>query len=337
MCVICDPYYYYDNINELEFLDDICDDIEYIPETLINLKELIVEGKNNIEISDKLVKLDCIICISGTQISFIPDTFVNLTSLTCIGAELKYIPETLIYLEHIDCPDNNIKIIPEELVNLKYLNCSNNIIDFIPDKLINLTYLDCSENHIYELPNTLTKLIKLKIKNNGIECLPKTFINLEHLNISNSIILEIPETFINLKKIVMEFDDDNYNENVEWFYILFISLKKLVNLESIISFGFKRSNSLYFAIGKDEVVEYINSCIIIYGLYFPETVKECHKYIKKETKNNLLKYIELIADDYLNPKSPFTKYLSKNIFKKRNGEIGYLNSNNELKIFKLKK
>jgi Leucine-rich repeat (LRR) protein len=335
MCVVCYPEDYDDECSD-DVCDDICDHISYIPETLIKLKGLLLHGANTIVISDKLVKLDYIACISGMKISFIPNTLINLTSLICIETGLKYIPDELINLKHIDCPSNEIEYIPDTLVNLEYLNCYNNKIKCIPNTLVNLTYLDCSENEIYDLPYTLTKLIKLKIKENAFEYLPNTFINLEHLNISNSTILEIPSSFINLKKIVMEFDDYNYNENVEWFYILYISLKKLIKLEYLISFGFKRPNSIYFAIGKDEVIEYINSCIIIYGLYFPETVKEHHKYIKKETKNNLFKYVELITDNYLNPKSSFIKYISEQFYKKRNNEIGYLNSNNELKIFKLK-
>jgi hypothetical protein len=186
-----------------------------------------------------------------------------------------------------------------------------------------------------ELPNTLIKLVKLKIRNNSFECLPETFVNLEHLNISNSSIVKIPKTFINLKKLVMLFEDDSYYENQEWFYILFISIKKLVNLESIIGFAFTNSNLIRFAFSSDEIIDYINTGIIIYGLYFHETVKLYH--YKKYTQKNLLKYANLIADNYLNPKSLFVKYICKNLLKKRNNEIGYITSNNELKIFKIKK
>lgn len=337
MCVICSYRDLGDLCKDITYLDDICEHVDYIPGDLINLETLILEGgyDNNITISNKLVKLNYISCISSAQLSYIPDTLINLTHLNCIGTGLTHIPSTLINLIHLDCSYNNIIELPNTLVNLTYLDCSNNKIIEIPDALINLTYLNCSENKLDKLPDTLIQLVKLKIRNNAFECLPETFINLEHLNISNSSILKIPKTFIKLKKLVMLFDDDSYYENQEWFYILFISLKKLINLESIIGLSFTDSNLIRFAFSSDEIVNYINTGIIIYGLYFSETVKLYH--YKKYTRKNLLKYVELITDKYLNPKSPFVDYMCKNLLEKRGNEIGYINSNNELKIFKLKK
>jgi len=364
MCIIChykdiDDYYTnfnrLDNYTNLNRLDDICENINFIPGDLINLETLILEGgyDNIVTISNKLIKLKYITCISGALISYIPDTFINLINLNCIDTGLTYIPSTLINLIHLDCSHNDIIELPDTLINLTYLdcsynkiielpdffnltylNCSENKLDEIPDTLINLTYLDCSENNLYELPDTLSKLVKLKTKNNIFNYLPDTFINLEHLNISNSTISKIPKTFIKLKKLVMILNDNSYNYHENSLYILFVSIKKLINLESIISFSFTDYDSLYFAFSSDEIINYINTGIIIYGLYFPETVKKYH--YKKHIQKKLLKYANLITDKYLNPKSPFVEYICKNLVEKRNNELGYIDSNNELKIFKIK-
>jgi len=358
MCIICDYKNDGDDYTDIKYLDDICEDIDFIPSDLINLETLVLEcGYDTIvTISNKLVNLKYITCISGVLISYIPDTFINLINLNCISTGLTYIPSTLINLIHLDCSHNKIielpntllnliyldcsynKIIelPDTLVNLTYLNCENNEISNIPDTLISLTYLNCSENDIIYLPDTLIKIVKLKIRNIDLAYLPDTFINLEHLNISNSSILQISKKFIKLKKLVMLFDGESYDYNKATFYILFISIKKLINLESIIGFEFKNYDSVHFAFNSDDIINYINTGIILYGLYFPKTVKRYHLY-DQNTRKDLLKYAKLISDKYLNPKSPFVEYICKNLLKQRSNEIGYIDSNNELKIFKLKK
>jgi len=376
MCIICD-YKDTDECSTIQELDDFCEDISYIPSDFINLEKITLEGTydNIITLSYKLVKLTHMNIISGARLSYIPDTFINLKILNCIGAELKYIPSTLVNLISLDCSCNQIIEIPDTLVNLTYLDCSNNQIVEIPDTLINLTFLDCSNNQIveipdtlinltfldcsdnqiseipdtlvnltylncsyndiYNLPYTLIKLVTLKIKNNPCESLPAVYINLEFLNISNSNIFEIPKTYINLKKLVMLFEGDYYDDNEDMFYILFISIKKLINLELLIGFEFKEYDMVRYAFSNDEIINYINTGIIIYGLYFTGTVK-IHHY-KKYTQKNLLTYANMITDQYLNPDSPYAKYICEHLLEPRDNEIGYITSNNELKIFKIKK
>jgi hypothetical protein len=111
-------------------------------------KIMIYEYKNGVGIPDKLhaeiIELRC----SGSRISKIPATLVNLRGLYCANTDIKKIPATLVNLRRLYCSSTDIKELPATLINLRVLNCYYTDIKELPDTLVNLTKLCCRNTKI---------------------------------------------------------------------------------------------------------------------------------------------------------------------------------------------
>jgi Leucine-rich repeat (LRR) protein len=88
-----------------------------------------------------------------SNVSVIPDTFVNLTYLSCYHTNITSIPDTFVNLTYLYCPNTNITSIPDTFVNLTYLICRDTKITSIPDTFVNLTQLSCRNTKITSIPD----------------------------------------------------------------------------------------------------------------------------------------------------------------------------------------
>jgi hypothetical protein len=148
------------------------EEIEYIPDNLMNLEILEIEECPNIkEIPKNLPKLRCLKIFFNTEefmdnkenlIKEIPKSLNNLKVLDLSFTLNKIeIPKTVELLTLMNCP--NIKI--DNLPNLKHLHITNPDLKEIPKTLTTLThlYLDMCDN-LYEIPETLINLKEIYIR-----------------------------------------------------------------------------------------------------------------------------------------------------------------------------
>ena len=83
------------------------------------------------------------------------------TEINCYWCkEVTSIPNTLTQLTTLYCGDTNITSIPETLAQLTKLSCGSTKITSIPETLTQLTYLYCYTEIKY-LPDTIPKINKL--------------------------------------------------------------------------------------------------------------------------------------------------------------------------------
>lgn len=131
--------------NLIYFSSRFCKNINNINKNLYNLKELHLTQCNIIELPESLINLE-ILGIEGIKnIKYIPNTYKKLIKLYCFDCHsLIKIPKTFINLEILEARECRSLInIPKELVNLKYVDlayCQN--ISTISENLINIKELD---------------------------------------------------------------------------------------------------------------------------------------------------------------------------------------------------
>lgn len=181
-----------------------CSDKNNILECFENLEELILKYCDEINISNKLIKLTKIYLLQ-TNINKIPTSLINLKEITLNNC-------------------NNIKELPKNLtkniIKLEIHNCKN-IID-INYLFYNLKELIISCDYLNNLPEQLDNLKYLKIINSNIKEI-NIYSNLEYLEISNCyFIKEIPKELYNLKTLII-----NNCENIIYIPDTFYKLNNL--------------------------------------------------------------------------------------------------------------
>ena len=160
------------NAQPYKYIKINSEEIEYIPDNLMNLEVLEIEECPNIkEIPKNLPKLRCLKIFFNTEefmynkenlIKEIPKSLKNLKVLDLSFTLNKIeIPETVEQLTLMNCP--NIEI--NNLKNLKRLFINDPDLKEIPKSLTNLTYLhlDMCDN-LKEIPETLTNLKEIYIR-----------------------------------------------------------------------------------------------------------------------------------------------------------------------------
>ena len=110
------------------------------------------------EYDETTTEINCYWC---KEVTSIPNTLTQLTTLYCGDTNITSIPETLTQLKHLYCSSTKITSIPETLTQLTYLSCGNTKITSIPETLTQLTYLYCGSTKIRYLPDTITKINEL--------------------------------------------------------------------------------------------------------------------------------------------------------------------------------
>ena len=93
---------------------------------------------------ETITELNLHLCFDITEI---PNTLTNLTSLNCSSTNITEIPNTLTHLTTLWCYSTKITEIPNILTHLTNLNCSYTKITEIPNTLTNLTNLYCVGCH----------------------------------------------------------------------------------------------------------------------------------------------------------------------------------------------
>ena len=189
-----------------------------LPE-LFNLEELKIEGNNINFLSNTLINLKKLTLIDCNNIKELPDNLLNIKSLYLYNCNnINSIPYTYIKLKELEINEcNNLKNISNifNLKKIKINNC-NNIIN-IPNTLINLKDLNINQcDKINSLPNTIINLKYLNINQcDKINSLPNTLIKLKDLKITkcNNIKFLNCLTFYNLKNIECDLKLINLNFN----------------------------------------------------------------------------------------------------------------------------
>lgn len=116
MCLLCDNK----NISGIRRLI-ICDKVQSIPDTLINLEELY--------------------CNNNKNIILIPNTFGKLKTLDANNTNITIIPPELLKLQTLWLANTNIIKLPNELQKLQILYIGNTQITTIPITYKNLKIL----------------------------------------------------------------------------------------------------------------------------------------------------------------------------------------------------
>lgn len=185
-------------INLKSLIIEYCD-ISELPDELVNIEHLNMTGCQNLRILPKTyTKIKYLFC-ERSRISELPNTYTQIVDLFCNGCNnLISIPDTYENLDSIEMNETSIENISSNWKKLRRLDATNNNnIKYIPNTLTNLEtlYLKNCRN-LESIPNTLLKLKVLHITNNSkIKIIPKELTNLEALNIGNTNIEDIPCEF----------------------------------------------------------------------------------------------------------------------------------------------
>jgi len=160
------------------------EELEYIPDNLNNLEDLIINNGPKIkEIPKNLPKLRHLQIFFNFEdnIKEIPKSLKNLKVLDLFDTLNKIeIPETVENLTLMICP--NIEI--DNLLNLKHLFINDPDLKEIPKSLTNLTYLHIDmSNNLKEIPETLTNLKELCIRGCNNITIPNKIRNLPNIKI----------------------------------------------------------------------------------------------------------------------------------------------------------
>lgn len=148
----------------------ICKNLKCVP-NFLDLKELWLSQSciNVVPNISSLVALH----ISGTIISNIPDTLINLKELDIEFSNCTSIPDTLINLEYLNASNTEITTLPDTLTCLKHLYIYNTPISTISDTFINLKILECPCTNIDKIPDSICNLDNINCSNTFIKSLPK--------------------------------------------------------------------------------------------------------------------------------------------------------------------
>lgn len=169
--------------SDIIFLDcSNCKQVQTLPESLPNLKFLIIYGTNIsaipsypsleglyimncpiVELPEllKLTKLNA----SGSKLQSIPTTLHRLQSINIDNTLITSIPDTLISVTNISANDcTQLATISSKLINLESLSIAKSAFSNIPG-LMNLCYIDISGTALIELPlDQLPALRKVRAK-----------------------------------------------------------------------------------------------------------------------------------------------------------------------------
>ena len=184
----------------------------------------------------------------------------------------------------------------------------------MPDTLINLNILDCSITRVNKIPNTYLKLERLSCANSNVKMIPECFINLIYLNCNFTYVNSISPNFLNLKILKVK-----YTNKIKLSY----KYTKLIQLEI-------NTNNYYNSTCQNYLA--INFLLTHFKTKFKNVSK--FKFINKQSLNI---YSSMLLDSYINPSSLSLLYrINKWDNDNTARELLYL-TNNNLKIFKLKK
>jgi internalin A len=157
--------------------------------------------------------------MSGMDISELPDSIGNLTSLTFLDLrnnQLNALPDSignLTSLIFLDLRNNKLNTLPDSIVNLTnltFLYLSSNQLNALPDSIVNLTsltFLYLSSNQLNALPEllgNLTNLTYLDLSSNQLNALPEllgNLTNLTYLDLSSNQLNALPESIGNLTSL----------------------------------------------------------------------------------------------------------------------------------------
>lgn len=270
----------------------------HIPKELIYLKSIILKKESLIyTLPNTLINLKLLI-IKNSKFNKLPKELINIRKLKISNCE------------------NNL-ILPKEYINLNQLkikHCNN--INYLPCEYINLKYLKLKhdmyfiDNLISNIPNTYISLRVLKMYGRyNILKLSNTYLKLHTLvlNFINEKIV-IPNTYNSLKIFSCEFSpnlDINFEHilNLNEFYSKFSKLSKIYNID-------KNMGDINHIEYNDEytcVYEYNNQIIEykeIYNYYIQNIKKVIilQKFFKCKIKYfKLIKIIPLILEIYFTP------------------------------------
>lgn len=212
-------------LNNLETLNLYNNNIKYIDEKIINLKNLkslSLSGNCFDKFPIEIFKLENLeyLYLDNLNLSDLPKEIGNLKNLKCISLnfnKLKYIPEIILDLKNLEelyLFSNPLIKLPENIGRLNKLNIiilDNTNLTYLPNsfgKLNNIKEVSLMNTTISKLPKEIRKLNKLErlcLTNCSISELPEEIgkLNkLERLCLTNCCISKLPEEIFNLENLI---------------------------------------------------------------------------------------------------------------------------------------